>query len=159
MSCKKQIINNLREREEERGGGESTLNMQAILGIKITNPGVAYYKKKKKMTYRLKRKKMYRNGKEKGTKYEMYISTCPFDTFSQELAFARQTLGTFSIVHFHSSYVLIRPTRKFDSSSSVAIVEQLYTKQKGVNNQCAAVILDENATYCDVTEQLCSSSY
>ena len=55
----KQIINNLREREEKEkkkkgGGGESTLNMQAILGIKITNPGVAYYKnikKKRKMTY------------------------------------------------------------------------------------------------------------
>lgn len=57
----KQIINNLREREREKGKkikikkGESTLNMQAILGIKITNPGVAYYKKykeKKKMTYK-----------------------------------------------------------------------------------------------------------
>lgn len=46
IELKKQIINNLREEE-----GESTLNMQAILGIKITNPGVAYYKKEE-MTYR-----------------------------------------------------------------------------------------------------------
>lgn len=50
---------------------------------------------------------------------------CPFDTFFQELAFARQTLGIFSIVHFHSSYVLIQPTKKFDSFSNVANVEQL----------------------------------
>lgn len=57
------------------------------------------------------------------------VSTCPFDTFFQELVFEELILEIFLIVHFHSSYVPVRPTKKFDFSSNVADVEQLFNKK------------------------------